>query len=119
MKDGDELQWHFDQTDFVVSIALRDAEHGGDFEYTPLIRSRDDERYDDVQARARRRSLARAHDPDDAGHAAALRGSQLDAPRDADRRRRRRASSRCSPTTRSPTRVSTELLRRARYGRNG
>lgn len=49
MKAGDELAWHFDQTDFVVSIALRDAESGGDFEYTPLIRSAQDERYDDVQ----------------------------------------------------------------------
>jgi hypothetical protein len=48
MKDGDQLFWHFDQTDFVVSIALRDAEHGGDFEYAPRIRSRADERYDDV-----------------------------------------------------------------------
>jgi hypothetical protein len=49
MKAGDELQWHFDQTDFVVSIALRDADTGGDFEYTPLIRSHEDERYDAVQ----------------------------------------------------------------------
>lgn len=48
MKDGDQLYWHFDQTDFVVSIALRDAEEGGDFEYTPLIRSAADERYDAV-----------------------------------------------------------------------
>jgi len=48
MGAGDELFWHFDQTDFVVSIALRDAEQGGDFEYAPLIRSRDDERYDAV-----------------------------------------------------------------------
>ena len=49
MRAGDELQWHFDQTDFVVSIALRDAERGGDFEYVPLVRRRDDERYADVQ----------------------------------------------------------------------
>jgi hypothetical protein len=49
MKDGDELFWHFDQTDFVVSLALRDALEGGDFEYCPLIRTRDDERYPDVQ----------------------------------------------------------------------
>lgn len=48
MKEGDQLFWHFDQTDFVVSIALRDALEGGDFEYAPLIRSRDDERYDAV-----------------------------------------------------------------------
>jgi hypothetical protein len=49
MEDGDELEWHFDQTDFVVSLALRDALEGGDFEYCPLIRTRDDERYPDVQ----------------------------------------------------------------------
>ncbi len=48
MGDGDELQWHFDQTDFVVSLAIRDAEDGGDFEVAPRIRSADDERYDDV-----------------------------------------------------------------------
>ena len=50
MRAGDELDWHFDQTDFVVSIALRDADEGGDFEYAPYIRSASDERYDDVQA---------------------------------------------------------------------
>ncbi len=50
MGDGDELQWHFDQTDFVVSLALQDADEGGDFEVAPRIRSGDDERYDDVAA---------------------------------------------------------------------
>jgi hypothetical protein len=50
MREGDELAWHFDQTDFVVSIALRDADEGGDFEYAPHVRSADDERYDDVRA---------------------------------------------------------------------
>jgi hypothetical protein len=48
MGDGDELQWHFDQTDFVVSLALQDAEAGGDFEVAPFIRTGDDEHYDDV-----------------------------------------------------------------------
>ena len=48
MGDGDELQWHFDQTDFVVSLALQDAEEGGDFEVAPFIRTVDDERYGDV-----------------------------------------------------------------------
>ena len=32
MTDGDQLQWHFDQTDFVVSLAIQDADVGGDFE---------------------------------------------------------------------------------------
>jgi hypothetical protein len=49
MGDGDELHWHFDQTDFVTSLALQDAEEGGDFEYAPLIRSTEAENYADVQ----------------------------------------------------------------------
>jgi hypothetical protein len=49
MGNGDELQWHFDQTDFVVSLALRPAEGGGDFEFAPLIRS-DDRQVADVLA---------------------------------------------------------------------
>jgi hypothetical protein len=48
MEDGDELEWHFDQTDFVVSLALQNPEAGGDFLYAPRIRSADDERYGDV-----------------------------------------------------------------------
>lgn len=49
MKDGDYLRWHFDQTDFVVSICLQDADIGGDFEYVPFIRSATDENYDQVK----------------------------------------------------------------------
>ena len=48
MGDGDQLQWHFDQTDFVVSLAIQDADVGGDFEVAPQIRTAHDERYDDV-----------------------------------------------------------------------
>ena len=48
MGEGDELQWHFDQTDFVVSLALQPAEVGGDFEVAPFIRTEGDERYDAV-----------------------------------------------------------------------
>jgi hypothetical protein len=50
MVEGDELGWHFDQTDFVVSIALQSSERGGDFESAGQIRAPDDERYDDVAA---------------------------------------------------------------------
>jgi hypothetical protein len=49
MGDGERLHWHFDQTDFVTSIALRPSEVGGDFEYVPLIRSATDENYPRVQ----------------------------------------------------------------------
>ena len=48
MGDGDELQWHYDQTDFVVSLALRDADVGGDFEVAPKLRSDADENYPGV-----------------------------------------------------------------------
>jgi len=48
MNHGDQLQWHFDQTDFVVSLALQDADVGGDFEVVPNIRSIADERYGKV-----------------------------------------------------------------------
>ncbi len=45
MGEGDELQWHFDQTDFVVSLAIQTADTGGDFEVAPLIRGDRDERF--------------------------------------------------------------------------
>lgn len=50
MGDGDQLQWHFDQTDFVVSLALRDAEVGGDFEVVQRLRTDQDENYERVAA---------------------------------------------------------------------
>jgi len=50
MGDGDELQWHFDQTDFVVSLAIQTAAAGGDFEVVPRIRTPDDENEDRVAA---------------------------------------------------------------------
>ncbi len=49
MGEGERLHWHFDQTDFVTSIALRPSAAGGDFEYVPLIRSATDENYPRVQ----------------------------------------------------------------------
>lgn len=50
MGAGDQLQWHFDQTDFVVSLAIQTASSGGDFEVAPRIRSAEDEHYDEVSA---------------------------------------------------------------------
>ncbi len=48
MAEGDELQWHYDMTDFVVSLALRDSESGGDFEVVPNLRSAEDEHYPEL-----------------------------------------------------------------------
>lgn len=50
MRAGDTLGWHFDMTDFVVSIALQSSTSGGDFLNAKQLRAVDDERYDDVAA---------------------------------------------------------------------
>jgi hypothetical protein len=50
MGDGDRLAWHYDQTDFVVSLAVQESETGGDFECVPMTRAADDERYDEITA---------------------------------------------------------------------
>jgi hypothetical protein len=50
MGQGDELQWHFDQTDFGVSLAIQTSDQGGEFEVVPQIRTAEDERYDRVSA---------------------------------------------------------------------
>ena len=50
MRDGHELGWHFDQTDFVVSIALQPSLNGGHFENVPRIRSIENENADTVSA---------------------------------------------------------------------
>jgi hypothetical protein len=61
MRDGHELGWHFDQTDFVVSIALQPSTEGGHFENVPRIRSKDDDNADTVSAirRGDRQDLVR------------------------------------------------------------
>jgi len=48
MREGDLLGWHFDMTDFVVSIALQSSAGGGHFVNAKQLRAGDDERYDDV-----------------------------------------------------------------------
>jgi hypothetical protein len=48
MEQDEHLLWHFDQTDFVVSILLQGCERGGDFEYVPNIRDAAAENYDRV-----------------------------------------------------------------------
>ena len=56
MHEGDQLGWHFDQTDFVVSLAIQSSDGGGHFENVQRLRWDDDdpgaihERYDEVAA---------------------------------------------------------------------
>lgn len=49
MKDGDYLRWHFDQTDFVTSLAIQSADVGGEFEFVPMVRNEQNENYDGVR----------------------------------------------------------------------
>lgn len=116
MTDGDELQWHFDQTDFVVSLAIQDAEHGGDFEVAPFVRSAEDERYDDVMAVFRGQSEHVVHLPMTPGTLLIFAG----------RHSLHRVTPIQGPTPRfvgllaydtKPGTTSTEVLRMARYGR--
>jgi hypothetical protein len=50
MKKNDYLRWHFDQSDFVTSLSVRNSEKGGDFEYAPRIRGPQQENYDMVKS---------------------------------------------------------------------
>jgi hypothetical protein len=47
---GDEIGWHFDNADFVVTLMLQPAEGGGAFEYVPMLRSAGDENHEGVTA---------------------------------------------------------------------
>jgi hypothetical protein len=48
MREGHVQGWHYDNADFVVSLAVQASERGGLFECARAIRSEDDERYDEV-----------------------------------------------------------------------
>ena len=116
MEDGDALSWHFDQTDFVVSLALRSSTTGGDFVYVPSIRSADDEHYEDV-AKVLGGDTTRCQKvPMQPGTLLLFQG----------RYSIHRVTAVGGPTSRvvallaydrKPGTVSTELLKRARYGR--
>ena len=48
MEEGHVQGWHYDNADFVVSMAIQGSERGGDFECAPFIRSAEEESYDAV-----------------------------------------------------------------------
>lgn len=50
MHAGEALLWHFDQTDFVVSLLLQKCRAGGVFEFVPNIRSAETPNYEGVWA---------------------------------------------------------------------
>jgi hypothetical protein len=48
--EGDELGWHFDNSEFAVTLMLRECLEGGEFEYVPGIRAAGDENFAGVRA---------------------------------------------------------------------
>lgn len=47
--EGNGFPWHFDTNNFTVTLALQNAEEGGEFEYAPMIRDSRDEHFDEVR----------------------------------------------------------------------
>jgi hypothetical protein len=47
---GNGFPWHFDTNNYTVTLAIQNAESGGDFEYSPHLRSATDENYAGVTA---------------------------------------------------------------------
>ena len=48
-EEGGGFPWHFDTNNFTVTLAIQNAESGGEFEYSPMVRSLSDENYDKVE----------------------------------------------------------------------
>ena len=49
-EEGEGFPWHFDTNNFTVTLALQNAEQGGEFEYAPAIRTATNENFEEVQS---------------------------------------------------------------------
>jgi hypothetical protein len=47
-EEGNGFPWHFDTNNYTVTLAIQNAEHGGEFEFSPNLRTPTDENYDGV-----------------------------------------------------------------------
>ena len=57
-RDGEQLNWHFDRSEFTTTLLLQAPEQGGEFVYRSNLRSETDPNYDGVA------KLLRGLDPD-------------------------------------------------------
>ena len=48
-REDETLAWHFDKSDFAITLLLQQALTGGQFEYVPRIRSEDEENYATIE----------------------------------------------------------------------
>ena len=53
-EEGNGFPWHFDTNNYTVTLAVQNAEEGGDFEYSPYLRTPTDENYDQSLVRTLR-----------------------------------------------------------------
>lgn len=49
-QEGNGFPWHFDTNNYTVTLAIQNAESGGDLEYSPHLRSATDENYAGVES---------------------------------------------------------------------
>jgi hypothetical protein len=47
-EEGQGFPWHFDTNNFTVTLALQNADQGGEFQYAPAIRTSTDENFEEV-----------------------------------------------------------------------
>ena len=47
-EEGNGFPWHFDTNNYTVTLAIQNAEQGGDFEYSPYLRTPTDENYEEI-----------------------------------------------------------------------
>lgn len=57
-REGEQLNWHFDRSEFTTTLLLQAPEEGGDFVYRSDLRTPDDPNYEGVA------KLLRGQDPD-------------------------------------------------------
>ena len=48
-EEGNGFPWHFDTNNYTVTLAIQNAAEGGDFEYSPYLRTPTDENYEGVE----------------------------------------------------------------------
>jgi len=46
--EGNGFPWHFDTNNFTVTLALQNADEGGEFEYVPMLRTPENENFEEV-----------------------------------------------------------------------
>jgi alkylated DNA repair dioxygenase AlkB len=73
-RPGQELGWHFDRSEFSVTVMYQQAESGGEFEYVPALRSAEDPNYPGVERTLRGEEPASKTLPSAPGTLALFRG---------------------------------------------